>query len=506
MDLIYNLYTLSTLKAANRCRQLFYKEPSPDPKYTPLASVSLNSFQKKRPYGAMPKLCYAPWTNIFFNIDGQALVCCKNTKIILGSYPKNSISEIWTSAQTQLLKTHILHNDLSYGCYKCKEAILQGNVKAMTSVCFDKYGMLPIKHYPRVMEFELSNKCNLECMMCSGRVSSQILKNRENGAPTAMHYDSTFVKQLEPFFYHLNEAKFYGGEPFIIDIYYEIWDLIFKIKPSLRIFAQSNATVLNDRIRRMIKKHSFIVSVSLDSLNRDNYEKIRKHADFDKVMANIAWLGKIQKKMTVIATPFRQNWKDIPDIVNFCNKNGYIFNISPVYHPEKLALWSLEKYELDEIYKYYTTISLNFKGWQSKQNAAVFNELVSAVKYWSSCKISNDSFNSYYAGFIAEQEKSIKTKIIITDNILNASEKKFFEALISLHVTDKEIASLKKIIKNYDDRYPLPKSIIYYYLQKTHTKETLVGIYRKSTLEELKEHIHNAYIKILAEYSYEGKP
>src|SRR6185295_19977224 len=74
--------------------------------------------------------------------------------------------------------------------------------------------------YPKLMEFEISNVCNLECTMCTGFFSSSIRHNREHLPPIKTPYDDAFVRQLEPFVPHLKAARFLGGEPFLIRTYY----------------------------------------------------------------------------------------------------------------------------------------------------------------------------------------------------------------------------------------------------------------------------------------------
>ena len=69
----------------------------------------------------------------------------------------------------------------------------------MTSIFYDKYGLLPQTNYPRVLEFELSNRCNLACIMCSERVSSSIAKQKDESYKHQEIYDEEFVNQLDEF-------------------------------------------------------------------------------------------------------------------------------------------------------------------------------------------------------------------------------------------------------------------------------------------------------------------
>ena len=62
--------------------------------------------------------------------------------------------------------------------------------------------------------------------MCGGKWSSAIRKNREGLPPLKNHYDKDFVKQIREFLPFLREARFIGGEPFLINLYYDIWEAI----------------------------------------------------------------------------------------------------------------------------------------------------------------------------------------------------------------------------------------------------------------------------------------
>ena len=449
------------IQLINYIRKPFYKTSSTYNNHS--LEESLNtSYNKQRPLGPLPKLCYAPWNNIFFNTHGKAIVCCKNTKIILGTYPENSIHDIWFGEKIQILRDSISRNDLSMGCYKCHEAIKQSNISSMTSIYYDKYGMMLKNKYPRVMEFELSNHCNLACIMCSERVSSSIAKQKNLSSPIKSPYDSQFVNQLDEFIPHLHEAKFFGGEPFVIDIYYDIWEKIRQKNHRIKILAQTNATILTDRVKNIINKGNFSVSVSLDSVDKNNYEFIRKNADFDKTMKNIKWFGDNTHNLGIVATPFRQNWKDIPNIVHFCNNNNYSLYFSPVFHPKELALWSWTNEALDEIISFYASIILLNKTNIQKHNFQTFSELVSAIKHWRFQKGQEKNFNNQYSNLIREQEKSFEATPKLFTSIDNINEAKiaFFEklALFNKDYIKKMDDYLQKVNQN---SLPLPPDSIF---------------------------------------------
>ncbi|MDP6909849.1 MAG: SPASM domain-containing protein, partial [Flavobacteriales bacterium] len=206
----------------------------------------LKDYNQSRPLGPQKKVCWAPFKSLYFGHYGKAIACCYNRTYILGNYPEQSIDEIWRGQQAENLRKYISNNNLDHGCQGCKSQILARNFDATKAKQYDQV-KLNRNGYPSVMEFELSNVCNLECEMCSGDFSSLIRQNREGKPPLEEPYDEAFVEQLEEFIPHLEEVKFYGGEPFLIDIYYQIWEKIIEINPTVRISVQTNGTILNNR-------------------------------------------------------------------------------------------------------------------------------------------------------------------------------------------------------------------------------------------------------------------
>ena len=56
--------------------------------------------------------------------------------------------------------------------------MVAGNFSAVKSLQYDSPKLNSSK-YPSVLEFELINTCNLECVMCTGEYSSLIRAKRE---------------------------------------------------------------------------------------------------------------------------------------------------------------------------------------------------------------------------------------------------------------------------------------------------------------------------------------
>lgn len=329
-------------------------------------------------------LCYAPFKSLYFAPDGKAFACCYNRSQIIGTYPEQSIQEIWHSESISKLRNSLQSNDLTLGCYPCLTQIEERTFSSVLAANFDSY---PLRKFPSLMEFELSNVCNLACVMCDGRYSSMIRTEREKLPPIPNPYGIGFVKELEEFIPHLSKAKFQGGEPFLISIYYDIWEKIIELNPKCIISVQTNGTVLNKRIESLLSRGNFHITISVDAISREVFESIRIRGDFQKVIDNIHYLRSYCKgKNTyfgVATCPMQQNWHEIPDIIKFCNNMDAPVTFNRVWHPPNCALWNTGSGKLNEIQKYYSQIKLPGSTFTQLHNKQQFNEFRRQIETWA---------------------------------------------------------------------------------------------------------------------------
>ena len=331
-------------------------------------------------------LCYAPFKNIYFNIVGNAAPCWLSFKDS-DYYRGKSISEIWFGKKFEQIRHNISRNDLSGKCSLCEHYIKSGNYITPLAKAYDNQ-YKPGK-YPVMLELELANTCNLECVMCNGILSSSISKNRRNITPFQAPYDDTFVEQLLEYIPHLEEIRFNGGEPFLNDIYYKIWEKVLIIKPGIKIVIATNGTVLNEKVKNILERGHFDINLSLDSLIKEIYENIRINANFEKTISNLDYFQDycLRKKSTlcILTNPMPQNWHELPEFIHFCNERNLPIWFNTIQSPFKHALWPLSSDKLNEI---YTTLSnYSFTGNEIKahsfHNIEVYHNLVhQQIKTW----------------------------------------------------------------------------------------------------------------------------
>jgi MoaA/NifB/PqqE/SkfB family radical SAM enzyme len=351
-------------------------------------------------------LCHAPFTSMNFEQTGKANACCYNRTHVLGEYPRDSLEQMWFGAAAEQLRGDIRQDSLEGGCSMCRRQLESGNLAGCKARIYDQYAQekperanrvltspLPARAVamPRVMEFELENTCNLQCIMCDGYFSSAIRKHREKQPPQLSPYDADFVKQLAEFMPHLEEMKFLGGEPFMIGIYYDIWEEAARVNPGVKIHITTNATTLNLRTKKLLERMmgaglEVSFNVSIDSVRKETYEGIRVGACYELVMENIAWLLDYTKKRNAhlgfSVCPMAINRFEVPDLVRFASERGIFVTYNTVLKPPEQALRFLNHEDLDELVAYYESRMPAHGSPTGRTNLDYFMGYVNQVKAW----------------------------------------------------------------------------------------------------------------------------
>lgn len=229
--------------------------------------------------------------------------------------------------------------------------------------------------------------------MCYGGASSAIRAHREKAPPIPMAYDSQFIEQLTPYIPDLTNTKFYGGEPFLIPAYLQIWNNIATINSSCVIEIQTNGSVLTEKIKEMLEKGNFRIGVSLDGITKKTYESIRINSNFDTVMKNLIYFQEYCKRkkihFNVSTCPMPTNWEEMPTILQYGNEHGFTIFFNTVYNPHQCSFSSLTILELQKIYEIYSTIRLPQKTNIEKINHSEFEKLKKHIAASRKSKLEN---------------------------------------------------------------------------------------------------------------------
>ncbi len=324
-------------------------------------------------------VCKAPFTSLYFHPNGDIGACCLNyNKINYGNYPNQSIESIIKSGTRKNHQNYIENNNFTLGCDICQDN-MQSEVFA--NLLATGYNNQNIKTHITRMDFELSYKCNLECVMCS------LHSDSDKGSV----YNDTFINEITPYLKNLEYTNFIGGEPFVIDIYYKIWERILEVNPNCIINIQTNGTIFNKRIKEIISNSQVSLVVSIDSLDEDRYAAIRKGGKIESTLKNtIRFNEAVQRKgktLQLSVCPMRNNWIDIPQIIDYANNNDCIVYFNQVEYPIELSLKHIESKDLQKIIKSYKAkLSTTESNSLETRNKNSFEGLIKLLETWYSAK------------------------------------------------------------------------------------------------------------------------
>jgi radical SAM protein with 4Fe4S-binding SPASM domain len=321
-------------------------------------------------------VCKAPAKALYFHPDGEVTPCCLTKgKYSYGKYPVQSIAEILKSESRKKHKQYLANNNLSLGCDVCENNLKIGNYTGVMAYNYKDF-KLKSKTISRI-DFELSHKCNFDCIMCE-----------RNKTDCNTIYGEGFLNEIMPFLRDLKYANFIGGEPFIIDIYYKIWDFIIGNNPNCIITVQTNASIISPRIKNLLSHPNFLVVLSLDAIDEEKYSIIRKNGNLKTFNENFRFFNAAMKnkgsKLQISVCPMRINRNDITDIIRFCNDNECKIYFNYVEYPDYLSFKQTPAKYLDSLVNYYRNELQDFKQEtdNERENFEAFNGFINLLEYW----------------------------------------------------------------------------------------------------------------------------
>lgn len=298
--------------------------------------------------------CYAPFSSLFFDTYGLVRVCCHNVWHKVGDISTQSIAEIWHGKEIAQLREAMKRYDFGLGCQFCEWRMSLGSFSSLTIRTWEALRIVnatPL--WPQIMEFALSNTCNLECAMCGGYSSSAIRSHREHLPPLLPAYQDSFFKELDEFLPHLSRANFFGGEPFLQRECFRIWKSMIDQALTITCHVTTNGTQWNRRVEYVLSRLPFHISISMDGLTKKTFESVRANASYDTVMSHFHafhyYARTNHRGLSLAFCLMRQNWHEFPEFCAFAEEWGCQVFVNTVRRPENMSLYTLSWRELKDI-------------------------------------------------------------------------------------------------------------------------------------------------------------
>ena len=179
-----------------------------------------------------------------------------------------------------------------------------------------------IKKKPILAVFDVTKRCNSKCNMCS-----IWHLNPDKSKELSLNQIRSIFSDLKDFGIHYVFLQ--GGEPLLRSDIIKIVDLMIELglKPALI----TNGLLLNETFLRELSKRPCRLGVSLDTLSREKYEKIRGVDGLRVVMSNLKIASKLKHELVwdINATITNLNYNELLKLYNFANKISFHFTACP---------------------------------------------------------------------------------------------------------------------------------------------------------------------------------
>lgn len=188
----------------------------------------------------------------------------------------------------------MIHNETIPECWRCDRQEQQG-AESFRQTSNREWGIShQVLEYPQDWEIQITNLCNLRCLMCNAWSSSQVLQ--ENNAIFGITHDQKDydwnpeqIDQVRKMFLTGQSFVIRGGEPFIVP-----WlrDMVDEITDRKSFLINTNATKFDEHWFDILSRHNVKMSISIDGYQSLNHY-IRYPSEWDQIVRNIETMRRL---------------------------------------------------------------------------------------------------------------------------------------------------------------------------------------------------------------------
>lgn len=185
-----------------------------------------------------------------------------------------------------------------------------------------------VSHKPLMLHIEMTNHCNLRCIMCFQSPNQNTMK-RARGFISPETFKLT-VDKAKGFFTAIQICN--AGEP---TMHPKLPELIrYAVDRGFDVELTSNGTLMDpQKARKILNTGVRSVDFSIDGISKETYEKIRVGATFEKTIANVRDFLKLKRErankrpfVTLGIATQKDNLHEIPRYKDFFRGQGIDVN------------------------------------------------------------------------------------------------------------------------------------------------------------------------------------
>lgn len=219
-------------------------------------------------------------------------LCCVNTDKHKDILP----SEFWGGPTRSNALIKMNNDDPVKGCHNCykTEANRMNSPRTFANI----HNKLPTKKLPTILDLDLSNFCNLKCVMCNPVRSSEWAKDFGESVSTI---SKKVLDDLASISNDLHNLTIQGGEPTIMQEYEYYFSLLEQkqLTKNIELMMITNATNINPKFYELLKGFKKVrLTVSVDAYGMAN-DYIRWPSNFSQIERNLIKMSDLPKNMEV---------------------------------------------------------------------------------------------------------------------------------------------------------------------------------------------------------------
>jgi organic radical activating enzyme len=305
--------------------------------------------------------CIVPFVHSCIHTNGDITLCCVSREKSEYNIKTSDIGQWWNSEYLQSVRQRLLNGEELTECRSCYELEQRGfssqrhqrnlEYKIIHPDYADKiidYLGYDNLESPADIEIELTNLCNLKCIMCDETESSAIMSENKK-LKIAVHDQSEFswdeatIDKIKNLF-NVRDSKLInirGGEPFMVP---QIKDILLDSiatgsSKNIKLHISTNCTKFDQEWVEILDQFKEIrMMCSLDAVDRLS-EYIRYNSDWNIVKENIKLMRTI-KNVNIVVNATVQNISllGLDQLIAWCQKENLFLLLNILQDPRYLQI------------------------------------------------------------------------------------------------------------------------------------------------------------------------
>jgi molybdenum cofactor biosynthesis enzyme MoaA len=299
----------------------------------------------------LKNFCAIPFHHVQIRTNGDFNVCCNHGIQQEMNINTHTVEQWRGSKHLAEVQQAFLNDEKHPGCQRCWRLEDQGYTSLRQRVA-GEYQILKVDVEQKQLtnvEVDLTNLCNLKCLMCNEHESSSILaENTQLGINRISQKD---VKWTDTAYENLKSVlmsgpkivNIRGGEPLYIKQLLELVENVPEQRAkTIALHITTNATVWNDRWARALSKFKLVrFMFSVDAVE-ELYEYMRFPGKWSVVASNIDTILQLPNaKCLVHCVVQNLNVASLGSLIAWCADRSLWLNLSVLENPQHLILTNL---------------------------------------------------------------------------------------------------------------------------------------------------------------------